>query len=98
MNRIPVIFRMDPKSDGGECFALFPTIPASYPGADYCQSYQHTGQHCAAWYWSAVRHSRPATRAERRALAHELRTIGYRFKIYARAAPWMHRARKKANS
>lgn len=92
--KTPIIFRKDPPSEGGECFALFPTLPGS-PG--FCTTYQHVGQHSSADYASCIRRSRPASRAERRELSKELRRIGYAFRVYQRAAPWMHKAREQFN-
>jgi len=93
-----VIFRTfrKPAADlhGGEVIALFPEVPADVLG-NYCQSYQHTGQHGAAsvnlTYWT-----RPSTPEEIAPLAEELRSIGYELQIIKRTPANSHRARLAA--
>lgn len=53
---VPVIVRRDPSAEGGQVFALFPTLDA---GRGLCRSFQHVGQHCAADYAGCIARSRP---------------------------------------
>ena len=66
------------KKDKDDVFALFPDIPGS-PG--FCACFQHVGQHGSADYKGCMKDSRPATPAEYKDLAAELRGRGYRLKI-----------------
>lgn len=81
----PVLFRMDKPKDGGQAFALFPTIEGS-PG--YCTCYQHVGQHSSAAYTLCIGDSRRATPEEYADLLAELVDYGYDdLKIYIRRPP-----------
>jgi hypothetical protein len=91
-----VIFRIDPPSQGGGVFALFPEDPADFSGR-LCTSYEHVGQHCEANYNSCMARSRPATPSEYASLLGELRTIGYKnIVIRQRATAEMHDRRRAA--
>ena len=57
MSETIVIFRKD---GTGECFALFPELPADDQGL-LCTAYQHLGQHAAADYHLCIAQSDPAT-------------------------------------
>ncbi len=93
----PVIFRKDRKTDGGDVFALFPTIPPDIHGY-YCMSYQHVGQHGSADFSLCIANSTPATPEEYAELHAELVRIGYDdLKVYQRGAPWMRAERKAAS-
>jgi hypothetical protein len=87
-----VIFRKfldHQESDFGDgIIALFPDIPENGPGM--VQSYMHVGQHGAAsmrLIWGEPRTTRPATEAEYAALARELMSppYGYRLKVIKRS-------------
>lgn len=71
-----VIFRMLQ----GECLALFPREAADLQPYANCLSYAHLGQHGAASL-TLARASRPATVAEYKELAAELRRIGYKLDL-----------------
>ena len=71
--KTPVMFRMF----RGEALALFPTIPAVCGKPWLVESYARLGQHGAADYNGVVAGSRPAKPSEFKALAQELRQIGY---------------------
>ena len=75
-NQTLVIFRAW-KSDGG-VIALFPLIDA---GTYYCESFEHVGQHSGADYIGCMQATKPATPKEYRALAHELRSAPYNYKL-----------------
>lgn len=69
---IPVIFRV---GEGGDVIAIFPTIPADIHG-EYCQSYEHIGQH-GACSPGVISRTRRVKRGEHLDLIRELRVIGY---------------------
>lgn len=80
-----VIFR---KYHDGEILALFPELPAD---RKHCTCYAHVGQHSAADYQGCIRSSRPATPDEYKALARELESAPYTYRLkirtrYARRA------------
>ena len=75
---VKVIFRMDPLSKGGECFALFPELEGS---RDHCIAFQHLGQHSSADYDGCIRRSRPATPEEYAGLKDELESPPYNYKL-----------------
>lgn len=72
--------------------ALFPTIPGTGDPRT-CSSYVHVGQHGSADLHGLMRGSRPAKPGEYRALAAELRRIGYKLVIVQRVTAAMNRAR-----
>jgi hypothetical protein len=76
----PVVFRIFPD---GALLALFPAMRADMAGC-FCSCYAHIGQHSAADYTGCIQRSRPATPREYRALAVELRSIGYHLRILRR--------------
>jgi len=84
---VPVVLRV--WRDGGEVFALFPTLPSDEYGR-YCDAYAHVGQHSGADYWGCIQASRPATAAEGVSLVRELERIGYRPRVVQRATRAMH--------
>ena len=87
-----VIFRTF--RQGGDTCAFFPELPADRCPS-HCMSYAHFGQHGAALaYWS--RSTRPATPAEVRPLARELRRIGYSLRVCKRVSQAMHATRHAA--
>lgn len=86
-----VIFRVFPQ---GDVIALFPLLPWDRSGIN-CTSYQTIGQHGGA-STLLTRTTRPATAKERRALAKELRRIGYRLQIVQRFPRNAYQVRKEA--
>lgn len=80
MSPTVTVFRRWPS---GEILALFPGLPGA-TGYEVL-SYEHTGQHSAADYQHCIAATRPATPAQYRPLARELRRIGYRLAIRQRA-------------
>lgn len=82
-NRDKVIFRKWPKREGGTVIALFPAIAATVGNPYNCQSYEHVGQHGAASV-NLTQRTKPATPAEYKDLAKELRQRGYRLRIVKR--------------
>jgi hypothetical protein len=81
--KTPVVFR----AFRGEIVALFPTIPAVCGKPWLVESYAHIGQHSAADYSGVVQGSRPAKPSEYKALAQELRQVGYDLKVVQRQSP-----------
>ena len=82
----PVVLRV--WRNNNDIFALFPVLPADNEGY-HCTIYQHIGQHEAADYGLCIRMSRPARPKEARELLAELRSIGYRSRVYRRRTPAM---------
>lgn len=78
----PIIFRKYHEKDGGEVFALFPTIDGA---SGCCMSYQHVGQHSSADYTYCVMKTCPANPEEYSDLLKELIEVGYDdLKVYQR--------------
>lgn len=88
MTKTPVMFRVS-RNDPKDIYALFPSIAGDVGRPDTCTCYQHIGQHSSAHYTGCIASSRPATKAERRGLFHELRRIGYAMKLVSRQTPLM---------
>lgn len=74
-----VVFRKWPN---GDICALFPDLPHD---RHHCMSYEHIGQHGGADYSGVVGRTKAATPDEYADLAAELRRIGYRLSVKARA-------------
>ena len=89
-----VIFRIWPKSKGGQVIAIFPSDAGTVNRPDTCLSYESVGQHCAATI-GLNRELRLATPVEYADLAAELRRIGYRLKIVKRATVADRRERER---
>jgi len=87
-----VVFRKD-RSGLGECFALFPELPADTAG-NSCTAYQTIGQHCAADYQGCVANSDPANPQEYADLHRELERRGYDLDIRKRATAAMRERRR----
>ena len=68
-----VVFR---RWQNGDVIALFPALPADLYG-EYCDAYEHVGQHGGADYFGVIQHSTPCSIEESADLATELRRIGY---------------------
>jgi hypothetical protein len=93
---VPVVFRVDPPSEGGQVFALFPTLPSDYAG-DQCDCYQHVGGHGGADYYGCVQRSRPASPAEYADLKSELEfgPYYYNLRVIKRAQRSHHEQRRR---
>ena len=79
--------------DTGDVIALFPELPADLYG-DYCDAYEHVGQHGGADYHGVVQNTTPCSVGHAAALAAELRTIGYVLRPVRRASRVHHDARR----
>lgn len=79
---------------GGDVIALFPEVPFDAVG-DFCESYQHVGQHGAA---SPVltASTRAALPGEIEPLRKELERLGYNLKPYRRVSFEMHKKRRES--
>jgi len=80
--------------DSGDLIALFPELPADLYG-DYCDAYEHVGQHGGADYHSVVKHTKPCSAEASANLAAELRTIGYVLRPIRWASRTHHDARRR---
>lgn len=80
---------------GNTILALFPEEAADRQGQ--CNSYEHIGQHGGADYAGCIAGTVPATPAEYKELATELRRIGYKLDIRSRATRAMT-AKRLANA
>ena len=78
-----VVFRIWPKSQGGEVIALFPQL-AGTNDAGTCLSYMHVGQNSSADLM-LCRVLKLATPTQYANLKRELKRIGYNLKISKRA-------------
>jgi len=87
-----VVFRK--WKDGFDVIALFPELPADLYG-QYCDSYEHVGQHGGACYHGVVMNSRLATPEESADLAEELTRIGYQLRPIKRASQIHHEKRRR---
>ena len=87
---VPVLFRMWRRSK--DVIALFPTILADCNSGGHVEAYEHVGQHGGADFYGIMRESRPAKPREYAALARELRSAPYRYKlkVVKRASRAMH--------
>lgn len=84
----PVVFRAERSGQfKGDITAVMPCEPADHNGHNMT-CYEHIGQHSACgWEWY---HSTRAAKPEEYAsLLAELKSIGYRPKVYKRIQPWM---------
>ena len=77
-----VIFRVFKE---GNVLAMLPYEKYDRRG-EFCNSYQHIGQHGAADYVGCMRETRPAKPEEYNELFQELTSIGYDLKIIKRAS------------
>ena len=89
----PVIFRR--WRDGGAIIALFPGIPTDIHG-QFCEAYEHVGQHGGADYHGVIRATTPADEQASAPLAGELVRIGYDLKPVRRASQHLHDARRRS--
>ena len=86
-----VVFRR--WKDCGSIIALFPELPSDLYG-QYCDAYEHVGQHGGADYHGVVQHSMPCSIEESADLATELQRIGYRLRPIRRASRVHHDKRR----
>jgi hypothetical protein len=86
-----VIFRRWRDSDA--VIALFPEIPADIFG-DFCEAYEHIGQHGAADYSVVIQATTPVEPEEADDLAEELTQIGYNLRPVKRAS-WKHHEKRR---
>jgi hypothetical protein len=91
MSETIVIFRRD---ETGECFALFPELPADDRGF-LCTGYQSLGQLSSADYDLCVSRSDPAAPDEYKELHDELGRRGYILAVRQRATPEMNEKRRR---
>ena len=82
--RTKVIFRIFPKSQGGDVIALFPALAGTCGKAGTCSSYQIVGEHSSADIGLCTR-LRRATPAEYKDTAAILTRRGYVLDIRKRA-------------
>jgi len=87
----PVVFRR--WRDAGTVIALFPGIPTDTHG-QFCEAYEHVGQHGGADYHAVIRATTPADDQTSAPLASELVGIGYDLKPVRRASRKLHEARR----
>lgn len=87
-----VVFRR--WKDSGDIIALFPEIPADLFG-DFCEAYEHVGQHGGADYWGVIQATTPVILHEAAALAEELERIGYNLRPIQRASHHHHEKRRQ---
>ena len=80
--------------DCGSIIALFPALPADLYG-EYCDAYEHVGQHGGADFHGVIQHSTPCSLNDAADLATELRRIGYVLRPIKRASRVHHDARRQ---
>lgn len=88
--KVIVIFRTDKEGT----FALFPEEVGNMHDHT-CLSYQHLGQHGTADLLGCIYTSRPAKEEQKRPLAQELQSIGYKLEERKRVSYQMHRERER---
>lgn len=79
--------------DSGSVVALFPAVPADIFG-DFCEAYEHIGQHSGADYHGVIQATRPVEPQEAEDLAEELTRIGYNLRLIRRAS-WRHHEKRR---
>lgn len=80
--------------DSGDIIALFPEIPADIFG-EFCEAYQHVGQHGGADYWGVIRATTPVVLEDAADLADELERVGYNLRPIKRASRHHHDKRRQ---
>jgi len=90
-----VVFRR--WKENGDVIALFPALPADLYG-EYCDAYEHVGQHGGADYHGVVQHTRPCSLNDAADLVTELRRIGYILQPRRRASQVHHDRRRQIAS
>jgi hypothetical protein len=88
-----VVFRR--WKDCGGIIALFPEVPADIFG-DFCESYEHVGQHGGADYNGVIQNTVPVRADECADLREELTRIGYSLRPIRRASKLHHNMRREA--
>ena len=86
-----VVFR---RWQNGDVIALFPELPSDLYG-DYCDAYEHVGQHGGADYFGVIQKTTPCSSEQSADLATELRRIGYRLRPIKRASRLHHDNRRQ---
>jgi hypothetical protein len=86
-----VVFR---RWRNGDVIALFPDLPADLYG-DYCDAYEHVGQHGGADYHGVIQATKPCSVDDAADLVTELRTIGYELRPIQRASRVHHETRRR---
>ena len=79
--------------DNGDVIALFPELPADIYG-DYCDAYEHVGQHGGADYHGVIQHTKPCSLNDAADLAAEL--TDHRLQTEADSASKPHPSRQSA--
>jgi len=91
-----VVFRK--WKENGAVIALFPELPADTSG-NFCDSFEHIGQHGGADYHGVLEQTYPARPHEYAELKTELETVyGYRLQIISRATWRIHHKRDQEAS
>lgn len=75
--------------------ALFPEEASTVGHPEFCQSYEHVGQHGAASPLLTHGHTRPATQEEYEPLKRELESLGYKLKVMARMSRRAYQVRRQ---
>lgn len=75
-----VVFRVWRGRHGG-VIALFPFEPGTVGKPETCSSFEHIGQHGAAWVADVISATRPASLAELTAVKRELEGEPYRYRL-----------------
>lgn len=81
--------------DCGTVIALFPEVPSDNYG-QFCEAYEHVGQHGGADYFGVIEATKPVGPEEAMSLSEELTRIGYRLKTIKRASHTVHERRLAA--
>ena len=87
-----VVFRR--WKENGDIIALFPALPADLYG-EYCDAYEHVGQHGGADYFGVIQHTKPCSLEQSADLVTELQRIGYRLRPIKRASRVHHDNRRQ---
>ena len=74
--------------------ALFPELPADVFG-EFCDAYEHVGQHGGADYRGVIRATTPVELVEATDLAEELERIGYNLHPIRKASYCHHERRRQ---
>jgi hypothetical protein len=90
LSLVEVAFRMDPESEGGNCFALMPGEASSVVNPNECSCYQAMGGHSGADYAGCIQSSRPASPEEYADLKTQMERMGYVIKVIERGSRRLH--------
>ena len=83
--------------DSSNIIALFPALPADLFG-DYCDAYEHVGQHGGADFFGVVQQTTPCSSEQSADLTDELTRIGYHLSPIKRASRVHHDNRRQLAS